>query len=209
MSNRHAYCQRCQRSFDSLSAKRQHVLASSRHHICPECPQELDFDTDDDLDHHLKTIHHCCTECQRLFNSASQLTQHDISQHNMCDICERCFENPTNLRNHRRSHEAKNVICFGCSKKFRSSSAMLLHLETGYCESGVDEEEVTSLALQCYHSKHYTCYDDEYDFKCPTCDTPFAAISGLFQHVESHACNEDLTEQSSLVKFLRFLYTQI
>lgn len=86
---------------------------------------------------------------------------------------------------------------------------MLLHLETGYCESGVDDGDVTSLAFKCYQSEHYTCYDDDYDFKCPTCDTPFVAMSGLFQHVESNACDEGLTGRSPLVKFLRFLRTQI
>lgn len=86
---------------------------------------------------------------------------------------------------------------------------MLLHLETGHCNSGVDDETVSSLAWRCYQSKHYTSYDDEYDFKCPTCDTPFAAMSRLIQHAESDACDEELEGQSPLGRFLRFLRTQV
>lgn len=87
---------------------------------------------------------------------------------------------------------------------------MVLHLEAGTCESGADCDRVDDVAFDCYQSGKYTCDEDsEYDFQCPTCSTPFTYMSGLLQHAESTACNEQLKAGKSLDKFLHFLYNRL
>ncbi|KAH7146051.1 hypothetical protein EDB81DRAFT_759367 [Dactylonectria macrodidyma] len=68
---------------------------------------------------------------------------------------------------------------------------------------------ITNLALECYQSRHYECDDGEYNFKCPTCETPFSAMSSLLQHAESDTCDKSLIGASPLSKFLRFLQSQV
>jgi len=73
---------------------------------------------------------------------------------------------------------------------------MVLHLEAGTCESGADSDRVTEIAFDCYQSGKYTCDDNsEFDFECPTCNTPFTWMSGLLQHVESDSCDEQLAKR--------------
>ncbi len=87
---------------------------------------------------------------------------------------------------------------------------MLIHLESGICESGCGLQTVEGLARGCYQSKHYTQRaNDTFPFSCPTCGTVFGKMSGLFQHVESSACSESAQHGSSLQKFLRYLYISI
>ena len=47
-------------------------------------------------------------------------------------------------------------------------------------------------------------------YKCPDCDARFSVLSGLFQHVESNACDEGIDEGSgSMRKLLRFLERRV
>jgi hypothetical protein len=93
---------------------------------------------------------------------------------------------------------------------FVSDSAMVLHLEAGTCESGADSDRVTEIAFDCHQSEKYACEDNsEFDFECPTCNTPFTWMSGLLQHVESDHCDERLAKRKPLGKFLQFLRSQI
>ena len=109
-----------------------------------------------------------------------------------------------------QTHAAKDVECPGCCRMFVSESAMVLHLEAGTCDSGVDSDRVNEIACECYQSKKYTRNDDSgYDFECPTCSKPFTLMSGLLQHVESDNCDEELDRWQPLGKFLHFLRSQI
>ncbi|KAH6632475.1 hypothetical protein F5144DRAFT_252547 [Chaetomium tenue] len=204
------YCTRCQRLFASRNAKQQHIANSNSHHLCMRCPDQPDFDSQSELDGHAETIHNGCTVCDCWFDSPGQLTQHDIDEHNLCTTCQTYFDSPSNLRNHLQTHAERTVGCPGCTRKFVSRSAMVLHLEAGTCDSGADSDRVTEIAFDCYQSGKYTCDDNpDFNFKCPTCDTPFAWISGLLQHVEGDSCTEELAKGRSLWKFLNFLQLQI
>lgn len=87
---------------------------------------------------------------------------------------------------------------------------MVLHLEAETCESGADNEYVTDIAFDCHQAGMYTCDDyPDFDFKCPTCDTPFIFMSAVLQHVESDCCDETLAHGRPLTKFLRFLRSQM
>ena len=70
---------------------------------------------------------------------------------------------------------------------------MLIHLESGVCESGANRDQLDSLAYSCYESEYYSngwCFYHKY--KCPDCQKTFRYLSGLFQHVESNACDQQL-----------------
>ncbi|KAH8879179.1 hypothetical protein GQ53DRAFT_800349 [Thozetella sp. PMI_491] len=208
-SRHHVYdCTRCQKHFDSHGARDQHVRDSPRHNICDDCPQKPDFDTESELEEHQEEVHHCCTDCDQEFGTSEQLAQHDVSKHNMCNVCGNYFDSPSNLASHRLTHAERIVECPGCPRKFPTNSAMILHLEAGTCESGVNNEWVGQIASQCHRSRCYTSDDPEFDFMCPTCETPFSYISGVLQHVESNYCKEDVAHGTSLWKFLRFLQSR-
>ena len=83
---------------------------------------------------------------------------------------------------------------------------MILHLESGACDSKIDIFDLNKSAAICYQWRAYL--DEEYQhmlidrrelsfeyngtvyfFKCPECNNVFTKVSGLFQHVYSRACN--------------------
>ncbi|VUC33504.1 unnamed protein product [Clonostachys rosea] len=197
------YCQRCDRQFNSESALDQHIRDSPRHNICRACDD--DFEDRDDLEQHCEDYHDYCVNCRRFFDDDEDLQEHEISQHNMCVTCGKYFSSESNLRNHQLTHMKKNIECPGCQRYFVTYSAMLLHLETGTCDCGIGRERVTELAFECRQSQYYASSQDDFDFECPDCAVPFLYISGLFQHVQSEACDEDLGWHSPLRVFLRFL----
>jgi hypothetical protein len=74
---------------------------------------------------------------------------------------------------------------------------MMIHLESGNCESGIDRYRLDRIAYDCYYSEDYTNdWDDYYMYKCPDCQNGFRFLSGLFQHIESDACDQQLDATS-------------
>ncbi|KAI6080515.1 hypothetical protein F4821DRAFT_273790 [Hypoxylon rubiginosum] len=183
------YQRTCKRSFESSRAKQQHLEDSPNHYVCTKCDHRPDLNSEAKLKEHAETAHNCCTICDRVFDAPYQLQQHD-----MYKTCGTYRNSPSDLKNHLKTHTPKNVRCFGCVEMFVWDSVMMLHLEAGNCESETDEDYMTRMAFKCSESGKYIC-----------CDTPFSFISGALQHVESDYCDKDLTANSSLSKFLRFL----
>ncbi|KAI1086056.1 hypothetical protein F5B19DRAFT_487766 [Rostrohypoxylon terebratum] len=195
----------CKRSFESSRAKQQHLEDSPSHYVCTKCDYRPDLNSEAELKEHAETAYNCCTICDRVFDAPYQLQQHD-----MCKTCGTYCNSPSDLKNHLKTHTPKNVKYFGCVEMFVWDSAMMLHLETGNCESGTDEDYMTRMAFKCSESGKYICCDKpDFNFKCPTCDTPFSFISGVLQHIKSDYCDDDLTANSSLSKFLRFFKKQL
>lgn len=85
---------------------------------------------------------------------------------------------------------------------------MLLHLEAGSCESGRDLDFVNDVASKCRQSDSYKSNNPDFDFQCPTCKTLFSFMSGLLQHAESDACEEDV-QQKPLGQFINYLWSRI
>ncbi|KAH7117329.1 hypothetical protein EDB81DRAFT_668295 [Dactylonectria macrodidyma] len=209
MPSRPYDCSRCGRIFISSSAKQQHIQDSQSHNVCHICSSPPDFATEDELDEHLEAEHNFCTICDKQFDAPGKLAQHSGDKHNMCVTCRQCFNTPSNLSNHKITHAEKNITCPGCSRQFSTDFAMVLHLEARTCTSGIGLEEITDLAFECRQSRHYASENPDFDFECPTCQTPFAYISGLLQHAESDCCDEELGENSPLGIFLRFVRSRI
>ncbi|EDN02431.1 predicted protein [Histoplasma mississippiense (nom. inval.)] len=111
------------------------------------------------------------------------------------------------LQQHKRSHEPRNLECFGCDYTFASFSAMLLHLESGTCASGVDVDYIDELAFECYQSPKYSDnVNDDFPFFCLICGSEFGSLSGLFQHSETTLnCRSNTTDRGCLAKLRHFM----
>ncbi|KAJ0419375.1 hypothetical protein BJY00DRAFT_313976 [Aspergillus carlsbadensis] len=184
-TSHHDWCERCSRVFRTPKAKEAHLEASSSHNICRRCNDpRSDFDTYLELRRHLEQYHHYCPPCELYFRSAAGLRQHDVSQHNLCVECGKFFSSENNLR---MTHAHRNLTCYGsnCSRTFKSFSGMLIHLESGSCESGATKDHVDGITRYSNHS--WECmdyYDDDKPYFCPDCRTWFSKLSALYQHVE-------------------------
>nr|VWO96247.1 C2H2-type domain-containing protein [Ganoderma boninense] len=73
-----------------------------------------------------------------------------------CAPCKRMFQNENNLRQHLGSatHCPANIVCpmKGCGRSFISTAALVLHLESGTCASGMTREMVDRLVKK--YDKH-------------------------------------------------------
>ncbi|BCR98405.1 putative C2H2 finger domain protein [Aspergillus luchuensis] len=210
-TTRHEWCERCRRVFVSEDSKNAHIRASKRHNLCRSCCEPIDFETNEDLRDHLEDYHHACLECNIFFKSAEDVLSHDISVHHYCNICDRYFGNENNLRMHRQKHQPMDVECYGCYHRFRSFSGMLIHLESGACQSGVSEETIDDLATECYQSRKYIVgTDGDWQYECPDCERQFWQLSALYQHVEDvPACSYLATGDGCLAKLERFMASRL
>lgn len=105
---------------------------------------------------------------------------------------------------------------------FTTYAGMIIHLESGTCDCGIDRIDLNESAAMCYQWRHfldreyrdemlegrniYLKYSDTiYPFKCPTCETIFSKLSGLFQHISSQTCEQRLSDGAigKLVKWLK------
>jgi hypothetical protein len=114
-----------------------------------------------------------------------------------------------------------SIECYGCSRMFTTYSGMIIHLESGSCDSGITNVDLNQSAAMCYQWRHciHKEYCDEmleerdlsrdyiytiYPFKCPTCGSDFSKLSGLFQHIDSQACEQTLAS-GAIGKLVRWL----
>ncbi|OCL14353.1 hypothetical protein AOQ84DRAFT_331199 [Glonium stellatum] len=141
----HCYCRDCNRAFVSNDALRQHLLSSlhaSQFHCC-DC--DRDFINQTALEQHLankvhrpvrrRTHNRACMECDREFKTEQALEQHRASlvHRPLSDI--KCVGRKGGRK--------------GCQRSFSSPSALLHHLESGACCSGVTRQKLTA-AIQRY-----------------------------------------------------------
>jgi len=126
-----------------------------------------------------------------------------------------------NIPQHELVHLRPSIECYGCPRKFTTYSGMVIHLETGNCDSGVDIIDINESAAMCYQWRSYLDedYRDEmlqcvdlkeeyagtvYPFECAQCEASFPKLSALFQHVESSSCEQDL-DGKAMLKLMTWL----
>ncbi|KAL8671397.1 MAG: hypothetical protein Q9168_004110 [Polycauliona sp. 1 TL-2023] len=139
----HCYCQECDRCFSDQQAHSQHLRSAI--HVsqfrCLEC--ERDFSSEQALGQHLKdkkdhgppersitTVEdriHECTECDRQFPNRDALEQHLTSVI------------------HRPLSNLKCIASSKCRARFTSPSALLHHLESGFCRSKLTRASLNQL----------------------------------------------------------------
>ena len=162
-------CGICQRNFALPTALRQHQEDTGHTYHCRDCNRN--FGSAEALNQHLNSsIHtshfHCC-DCDRDFVNADALNQHLANKvhkpkedtrlataQNLswsCQECGRDFANEMSLNQHLSSvkhHPLSNITCPGdkrCKKRFTSPSALVHHLESGACRSGITRKSLNAL----------------------------------------------------------------
>ena len=187
------------------------------------------------LSWHMEDAHHYCSLCERFFGTENNLRQVGGGEefalkrdripltpkdssilflpssdalliHVACHQLLTCL---LAIHQHQKIHVPRNLQCYGCDRYFATTSAMMIHLESGTCDCGIDRHELDRLAYKCYQSRDYTNgWNDYYRYRCPHCDFTFRFVSGLFQHVESEACNQRLVG-TSLGKLEHFISIRV
>ena len=167
-AKRHCYCRECKKVFELESTADEHFQAFHAFHFrCCDCEQ--DFVSEGALDQHLNDKVHQkipCQVCNQDFFSKSALDQHIVVEHHAsinpnrgfclggahgCYICQRSFAGKNDLKKHLRSVKHRplsDLACVAsdkCKRRFGSPSALLHHLESGTCCSGVDRHTVNNL----------------------------------------------------------------
>ena len=164
----HCYCQICTIFFTSESKAVTHfeTFHASQFRCC-DC--ERDFPNEDALEQHLANKVHRripCQVCEQDFGSKPALDRHIVKEHHAsvnpkrefwpqnihgCYICQRRFLTKVSLDQHLTSlkhHPLSDLGCVTsdkCKRRFLSPSALLHHLESGTCRSGVDRDIINNL----------------------------------------------------------------
>ena len=122
---------------------------------------------------------------------------------------------------HETTHMERTVKCYGCDRKFQAFSQMILHLETGSCQSDLTSQGLNKMVVRCYEACNYinekfrtdkragedlrASYTDMVmPFQCPKCNRGFRALSGLLQHSSSQKCSQTL-DSGTIRKLVNWL----
>lgn len=153
-------CPGCNNTYTTEAARQLHQR-SKGHCYCGQCDRF--FSHPGALEQHLRSsVHatqfHCC-DCDRDFVNEHALGQHltdkvhyrERRANPHCQECGRQFESERALQQHLSSvahNPLGNIKCIGhssCKKQFNCPSAMLHHLESGSCSSGMTRQKLNSL----------------------------------------------------------------
>ncbi|RSH93444.1 hypothetical protein EHS25_007800 [Saitozyma podzolica] len=209
-SPRHAYCFDCEEEHYTWNRLERHYRESYDHNWCEIC--QADFDDEEDLDEHREDDHEQCPRCDAWLKDQAAYELHAEDKHWWCKPCDRFFNSGHNLEAHRNSsiHKTKDFKCPFCPRMAVSSSAMIAHLESGTCRSGITRAMIDDWAFN-HHTGMYDCYFCSADFRylqqlnqhlaspkhtkrdqklyrCPGCRAETETLSGLVSHVERGGC---------------------
>ena len=161
-------CDTCNKSFPGQDSLEQHqrTVHTSQFRCC-DC--EKDFISEQALDQHLNDKFHPkihCQICEQVFASKLTLNRHVVTEHHAsanpkrnlyragvhgCFICQQKFDRKSDLDRHLTSlkhHPLSDLPCIAsdkCKRRFISPSALLHHLESGTCRSGIDRHAINNL----------------------------------------------------------------
>jgi len=165
----HCFCRECNQYFSNEAAVKAHnntVGHVSQFHCC-DC--ERDFVTEQALDQHLDGKVHkqiACQICQQTLGGYKSLESHVVKVHqasanpkrilypenfNTCYVCQRRFVDKKALDQHLvslRHHPLSDIRCVAstkCKRRFTSPSALLGHLVSGACCSGICRQDIHRL----------------------------------------------------------------
>lgn len=160
----HCYCGDCNRVFGTPAALKSHLETSEHSTEFRCCDCDRSFVSSNALEQHLrckthkrKANAHICQQCRQQYKSAGALAQH-AGEHRRqtkaaCQKCSRKFKSTDALEQHMNSvvhHPLGDIRCiFGasCGKTFSSPSALLHHLESGACSSGMSRAALNEIIV--------------------------------------------------------------
>jgi hypothetical protein len=157
----HCYCRECDIYFPKLGKHLTHarsIMHTTPHHCC-DCGRE--YTNQETLSYH-------CCDCDEVLRNQKSLRRHfsgkkhirkvgapvSRSSRNLphkCNECDETFHRKKQLKGHMSSHRPpRNIPCptgGKCNKKFAIPSALLNHLESGCCSSGMTRAKMHQLAF--------------------------------------------------------------
>ncbi|GAA5830525.1 hypothetical protein JCM11251_002501 [Rhodosporidiobolus azoricus] len=212
-SSQHDYCRDCDRDFVSPAALRSHYANSPLHFFCVLCDTHYYADSYD-LEDHKRDDHYRCEGCSTIFATERGRYEHGRQAHPFCETHRRAFRSQANLNAHLASsaHVSRTTPCpTGCGAHFVSKSAAILHLEAGYCPSGLNRAKINYYVQQLDRTRMITSGSqrllpapnsksvtqssyiaterswDPYEqaYRCSLCSNLFNSLHGLNQHLLS------------------------
>ncbi|KAH7399473.1 hypothetical protein BKA66DRAFT_165403 [Pyrenochaeta sp. MPI-SDFR-AT-0127] len=178
---------------------------SMAHWLCPECGIDMQ-DRTSLMTHHRNTG--CLFVCDGCSDGAGfawsrdcpEYWDHVVNEH-VCTICGQHFDSESYLWHHSLTHRAATVKCLACPRKFTTYSGMIIHLEAGTCNSGIDALDLNKSAAICYQWRKWIAKDCRSDlkrymrfksgvlpFRCPVCKASLPKLSSLFNHIATSSC---------------------
>ncbi|OCL13761.1 hypothetical protein AOQ84DRAFT_310018 [Glonium stellatum] len=160
------FCAYCDKKCERDDIMEDHRIFTG-HCFCSECDQT--FDSQTALQTHIESQIHAsefrCCDCNIAFKDIHALIAHmasrahrkpkpqttEINEILQCQECNRAFKSANSLLQHRESVKHKplsNLNCpvgKDCKIGFTSPSALIQHLESGQCDSGMKREKIYQL----------------------------------------------------------------
>ncbi|KAF7853628.1 uncharacterized protein EAF02_011933 [Botrytis sinoallii] len=134
------WCKPCDRWFSNERSYNQHVENSSAHRN-----EESSYDEYSSSNGEPEFECYGCYEC---FWSEDARENHHTSDHDdrYCTPCKRMFINANNLRQHQHSkvHMGCSIKCPFCPTHYPTASALIIHLESGTCTSGMNRQKINA-----------------------------------------------------------------
>jgi Zinc finger, C2H2 type len=158
----HSYCRECGIYFLDNGKHITHVrnVQHAMQYHCCDCGRE--YTSQESLNNH-------CCECDKIFRYQRQLKKHltkgnhirnvtvpglqpNADLQHKCEACDEIFRNKKSLRRHMSSKHKppRHIPCpvgGKCSKKFATPPALLNHLESGRCSSGMTRAKMNELVF--------------------------------------------------------------
>ncbi|QSZ31031.1 hypothetical protein DSL72_000592 [Monilinia vaccinii-corymbosi] len=122
-----------------------------------------------------------------------------------CEPCQRMFQSAHNLKQHQRSkiHMGSSMKCPFCPTKYPTASALIIHLESGTCRSGIDRARINAEIRRLDRNHVITTRQIEYPtfsastniaserswngyyYECTLCNAEFVTLMRLNAHLRS------------------------
>ncbi|EIW56295.1 uncharacterized protein TRAVEDRAFT_49131 [Trametes versicolor FP-101664 SS1] len=183
VSDNHHRCRDCDEDYTTKAELRQHFVDSPKHFYCFRC--NLHLATQIALVKHngwthrrrpRVVAHSGSTSPTSTLSVSSTISTLSVSSSpeakeqektkftdRYCVPCKRAFMSPGNLRSHQRSHihQGRRIPCpfSGCGKRFVSTAAVFIHLESGTCASGMTLDKLVRLVARVDHEHILTIPD--------------------------------------------------
>lgn len=143
-------CMKCKMTFDTLDAKKDHVLESPLcwEYICTMCGERFLTmamrDTHKMQDHGMESKSFACSECPKVFPNRRVYKRHFTIAHTnkyfACD-CGKKFGSQFDLKEHMVVHtKEKAFICPVCTKPFARKNNLTQHIKYVHSEEKIKHE---------------------------------------------------------------------
>ena len=200
----HHECPECNFDGEDYEELKQHYYKTEHRIVCDGCNDGdgANWSNRGAYQRHL-IDENVCTECDRHFDTPSNLHYVRLPIYLMISLSNKLW------LQHKLLHLDRVHDCNHCNASFKTFAHLILHIDGDHCP-GMTSDALNIRAAECdwwedfMHEdfQHIALNDwrfhlnrhnlDYYPYFCPECDSQFTKLSGLLQHVESPACDQDI-----------------